>query len=110
MKMFRRITIGMVLAGVASPSFAGSVDREDLAQCKAALKKVYGEESRMKLKSLKRQRGGDHMRIQAITNSGEDYINNCWVDDEGGVNLEDSQGMALVAPEYDVTDKVTINQ
>ena len=107
MKMFRRITIGMVLAGVAAPGLAASVDREDLAQCKSQLKRVYGEETRMKLKSIKRSRNGNQMRIQTIVPGAKSEMVTCWVDQDGVANMQDHDGVALVFPEFDSADKVT---
>ena len=109
MKMFRRVTIGMVLAGVAAPSLAANVDRENLAQCKSELKRVYGEDSRMKLKSIKRSRQGNQMRIQTSIGDGQLHVATCWVDREGMVNLVDKNGVALTEPEYDEADKVSLN-
>ena len=107
MKMFRRVTIGMVLAGVALPSMAGSMDREHLAQCKSELKKVYGDDARLKLKSIKRSRGGNQMRIQAVGSEGGSEMTTCWIDSAGVTNLQDHDGLALTAPDYDTSDKVT---
>lgn len=107
MKMFKRVTIGMVLAGVAVPSLAGSLDREHLAQCKSELKRVYGEDSRMKLKSIKRSRGGNQMRIQAVVPDGGSHMSTCWVDSEGMTNMLDQEGVALVIPGFDSEDKLS---
>ncbi len=109
MKMFRRVTIGMVLAGVAAPSLAASNDREDLALCKSDLKKIYGEDTRMKLKSLRKKSGGTQMRIQSFVD-GESYIANCFVNRDGETNLQDSKGVALEAAQYDPAGKVTSTQ
>ena len=110
MKMFRRVTIGMVLAGVALPSMAGSLDREHLAQCKSELKRVYGEDTRMKLKSIKRNRNGNKMRIQAVNPDGGSELTTCWVDGDGITNMRDHDGVALVAPAYDTGDKLSANE
>ncbi|MEH6583425.1 MAG: hypothetical protein V7754_15920 [Halioglobus sp.] len=109
MKMFRRVTIGMVLAGVAGPAMATTVDRDHLAQCKSALKSVYGDESRMKLKSIRRSRKGDQMRIQAIEQGGESHITTCWVDRDGEANVLDQDGVALVEPVPDTQNRVSMN-
>jgi hypothetical protein len=95
MRIFRRITIGMVLAGVAGPAMAGAVDRENLAQCKNSLKHIYGEDSRLKLKSIKRHRDGKQMLIQAISGDGEKQMTTCWVDDEGTTRMIDKNGTPL---------------
>ena len=107
MKMFRRVTIGMVLAGVALPSMAGSQDNEHLTQCKAELKKVYGEDTRLKLKSIKRSRAGNQMRIKAIGSEGDSELTTCWVDSAGVVNLQDHDGLALTSPGDVTSDQLT---
>ena len=109
MKMFRRITIGMVLAGVAAPGLAASADREDLAQCKSELKRVYGEDTRLKLKSIRRTRTGNQMRIQTIIPDAGSEMVTCWVDQDGVANMQDHDGIALIVPEFDSMDKVTLN-
>lgn len=109
MRMFRRVTIGMVLAGVAIPSLAANMDREHLTQCKSELKRVYGEDSRMKLKSIKRNRNGNQMKIQAVIPDGENHMTTCWVDRDGVINIVDQDGVALLTPEFDSSDKVTQN-
>lgn len=48
MRIFKRVTIGMVLAGVAAPALASTIDRQGLTHCKSELKRVYGEDSRTK--------------------------------------------------------------
>ncbi|MEH6590197.1 MAG: hypothetical protein V7746_08080 [Halioglobus sp.] len=95
MRIFRRITIGMVLAGVAAPAMAGSVDRENLALCKNGLKNIYGEDSRLKLKSIKQHRKGKQMKIQAISTDGEKQMTTCWVDGEGATRIIDANGAPL---------------
>jgi len=100
----------MVLAGVAAPSFASDINREHLSQCKSELKKVYGEESRLKLKSIQRKRNsqGDHLRIQAVAD-GESYMTTCWVDREGRAHVMDKTGVALnQAVEYEGGDQVSL--
>ena len=108
MKMFRRVTIGMVLAGVAGPSMAAGADREDLSLCKSELKKIYGEDTRLKLKSIKKQSSGNRMRIQSIVESGS-YMATCWVDKEGDINVLDKEGVALKAPEDNADNTVSLN-
>ncbi|MFK8047589.1 MAG: hypothetical protein AB8B81_04050 [Halioglobus sp.] len=108
MKMFRRVTIGMVLAGVAAPSMAASNNSQHLALCKSELKRVYGEDTRLKLKSIKKKRGGNQMRIQSVVD-GLSSMSTCWVDREGGINLLDREGVAIEVPAYDQAEKVTLN-
>jgi hypothetical protein len=97
MRSFRRITIGMVLAGVAGPAMSATVDRENLALCKNGLKQIYGEDSRLKLKSIKQHRKGKQMRIQAVSADGEKQMTTCWVDDQGALRITDKNGAPLEA-------------
>jgi hypothetical protein len=53
MRIFKRVTIGMVLAGVAAPALASTIDRQGLTHCKSELKRVYGENSRTKTQTSK---------------------------------------------------------
>ena len=109
MKMFRRVTIGMVLAGVAAPSMAASsTDNEHLSLCKSELKRVYGEDTRLKLKSIKKKRGGNQMRIQSVVD-GLSSMSTCWIDREGGINLLDREGVAIDVPAFDGQEKVSLN-
>jgi len=108
MKMFRRVTIGMVLAGVAAPSMAANANSQHLAQCKSELKRVYGEDTRSKLKSLKRKRSGNHMQIQSVVD-GVRSLSTCWVDREGDINLLDREGVAIDVPAGRAAQNITLN-
>jgi len=99
MKTFTSFAVSMVLASAAIPSVAGTQDRENLAQCKSELRKVFGDNTVMKLKSIKRSRGGAHMRIKTIPSGSESQMVTCWVDSEGITNVVDKQGVALVSPQ-----------
>jgi len=99
----------MVLASIALPSVAGTHDRENLAQCKSELRKVYGDNTTMKLKSIRRSRAGAQMRIKTIPAGDESRLVTCWIDSEGAANMVDKEGVALVAPAYDTADKVSLN-
>ena len=107
MKTFTSFAVSMVLASAALPSVAGTHDRENLAQCKAELRKVFGDNSTLKLKSIKRSRDGAHMRIKTVPVDGESQMVTCWVDSEGMTNMIDKEGVAVVAPNYG--DKVSLN-
>jgi len=109
MKTFTSFAVSMVLASAALPSIAGTHDRENLAQCKSELRKVYGDNTMMKLKSIKRSRGGAHMRIKTTPQEGGSQMVTCWVDNEGMTNMVDQEGVALVAPAYEAGDKVSLN-
>lgn len=109
MKTFTSFAVSMVLASAALPAMAGTHDRENLAQCKSELRKVFGDNTTMKLKSIKRSRGGAHMRIKTIPVGGESQMVTCWVDSEGMTNMVDKEGVAVVSPIYDDGDKVSLN-
>ena len=109
MKTFTSFAVSMVLASAAVPAIAGTHDREDLAQCKSELRKVFGDNSTMKLKSIKRSRNGAQMRIKTVPADGESRMVTCWVDSEGLANMVDKEGIALVVPQYDNSDKVSLS-
>lgn len=109
MKTFTSFAISMVLASAAVPTMAGTNDRENLAQCKSELKKVFGDDARMNLKSMKRSRGDVHMRILARPAGGDSQMVTCWVDGSGLTNVVDKQGVALAAPVLDTGEKVSLN-
>ena len=109
MKTFTSFAVSMVLASAAVPSIAGTHDRENLAQCKSELRKVFGDNSTMKLKSIKRSRGSAQMRIKTIPAGGESQMVTCWVDNNGVANMIDKEGVALVVPQYDAGDKVSLS-
>ena len=107
MKAFTSFAVSMVLASAALPSAAGTHDRENLAQCKAELRKVFGDNSTLRLKSIKRSRNGTHLRIKTLAVDGERQMVTCWVDIEGVTNMIDKEGVAVVAPDYG--DTVSLN-
>ena len=109
MKTFTSFAVSMVLASAALPSMAGTHDRENLAQCKSELRKVFGEDTRMKLKSIKRRSGDVHMAILARPAEGESQLVTCWVDNTGLTNMVDKEGVALAAPMLNTGDKVSMN-
>lgn len=109
MRTFTSFAVSMVLASAALPSMAGTHDREHLAQCKSELRKVFGDNTTMKLKSIKRSRGGAHMRIKTVPNGGESRMVTCWVDSEGMTNMVDREGVALIAPTYENGEAVSLN-
>ena len=109
MKTLAIATLGLVLAGTSVTALAGSQDREHLTQCKNAVIRVLGEDTDVKLKGIKRVRGGAHMRIRAVPVGGDSEMLTCWVDKSGITNIHDSAGVAMNIPAYDVGDKVSLN-
>ncbi len=109
MKTFTSFAVSMVLASAALPAMAGSQDRENLAQCKSELRKVFGDNTVLKLKSIKRSRNGAQMRIKTIPSGEESQMVSCWVDNEGITNMVDKEGVAISMPQYEAQDKVSLN-
>jgi hypothetical protein len=109
MKTFTSFAVSMVLASAALPAMAGTHDRENLAQCKSELRKVFGDNTSMKLKSIKRSRDGAHMRIKTLPSGGESQMVTCWIDSEGATNMVDKEGVAFGIPDHDAGDKVSMN-
>lgn len=109
MKKLMVTVMGVVLAGSAVTAMASKSDKEQLSQCTANIETVFGEETRTKLKGIKRGRSGNTLKIQAIPAGGEGQTVKCWVDKEGEVTLMDSEGVAIAAPTYETSDKVSLN-
>ncbi|MBT4522090.1 MAG: hypothetical protein HOC23_18990 [Halieaceae bacterium] len=103
------LTMGLVMAGATLPAFASSSDNEYLGQCKAGLKAIYGEDTRLKLKSIKRSRAGNQFRIKAIPAQSSSLLVTCWVDDQGKTNLVDKNGVAIRSSENKIENQVSLN-
>lgn len=109
MKATIMMTTAALLIGSASlPALAGSKEQQQLAQCKEQLAGIYGEDARLRLKSMQSGKVRK-MRIQAIPAGGESNLVVCWVDSEQRVHLEDRDGVALNLPAYDSSDKVSLS-
>ena len=109
MKTLAIATLGLVLVGTSVAATADSQDREHLTQCKNAVIRLYGEATEVKLKGIKRVRGGAHMRIRAVPVAGDSEVLTCWVDKSGITNIHDSAGVAINIPAFDSSDKVSLN-
>jgi len=109
MKTFTSFAVSMVLASAALPAMAGQKDNENLTQCKSELRKVFGENTRLNLKSMKRSSGSIHMRILARPAGSESQMVTCWVDSSGLTNVVDKEGVALIAPMMEAGEKVSLN-
>ena len=99
MKTLKAVTASIVIACAAVPAWAGSSHNQDLALCKSELKAIYGQDTRIKLKSIRNGRPAQ-LRIQAIPSEGDSTLVKCWNDGNGGVNLEDNDGVALGSPAH----------
>ncbi len=98
MKNLVATTLGVVLAAGAVSAFAGSQDRENLTQCKADVKSFYGEDTRMRLRSIKRSSGQSHLRLMVTPQGGDNTLVVCSVTRDGVSTLADRDGVALAAP------------
>ena len=98
MKKLIATTLGVCLAAAAASSLAGQADRENLAQCKTDVKAHYGDDTRMRLRSIKRSSGETHMRMMVKPAGGENTLVVCSVGRDGVSSLADSEGVALIAP------------
>ncbi len=103
MKTLAIATFGLVLTAASTSTFAGSVDSQQLAQCKADISRVFGDDTRMKLKGVKRSRAGHQMRIHAVPSEGDSQLVTCWIDKEGNTNINDRDGVAMTIPAYGET-------
>ncbi len=110
MKKSIAFTLGLALVGSAAVANAGS-DRDDLALCKHELKKVYGQETRVKLKGIKRSSEGNKLRLVALPGDGDSHRATCWVDREGMINATDRDGADLLAGvSSNSADEVSLNR
>lgn len=96
MKKLVATTLGIILAAGAVSAFAGKKDQENLAQCKADVKSYYGDDTRMRLRSIKRGDGETHMRLMVSAAAGNTLVV-CSVDQNGASSLADGDGVALIA-------------
>ena len=92
------------LAVLGAPAQAGQ--EAQLAQCKAALASVYGEDARVKLRSISRGREGK-MRLKVVPAAADSLVANCWIGADGTVRLEDRDGMAITAPGSQAAEAVS---
>ena len=100
MKTLAIAILGLVLTGASASTMAAKIDSQQLAQCKADISRVFGDDTRMKLKGVKRSRVGAQMRIHAVPTDGESQLVTCWIDKEGNANINDRDGVAMAIPAY----------
>ncbi|MFT7288859.1 MAG: hypothetical protein ACI87W_002983 [Halieaceae bacterium] len=89
--------IGVVLATAAVSASAGKQDAEVLAQCKGAVESYYGDDTRTRLRSIRRSGGATLMRLQVKPQNGKNTAIVCSVGKDGVSNLSNSDGVALNA-------------
>ena len=96
MKKFLTTSLGVLLMAGTVSAFADKQDRENLALCKADIAEYYGEKARTRLRSIKRSSGESQFRMMVNPKGGSNTVVVCAVDQEGGVRLENGDGVALV--------------
>ncbi|EAQ96802.1 hypothetical protein [Congregibacter litoralis] len=99
MKKILVSSIGIILATGAVSAFAAKQDRENLAQCKADINAYYGDNTRTRLRSIKRSAGETHLRLMVNPKNGENTVIVCSVSSEGASSLATGDGVALTSPE-----------
>ena len=92
-------TLGIILATGAVSALAGKEDRENLAQCKADIGALYGDNTRMRLRSIKRGAAATQLRLMVTPRDAGNLVVVCSVDREGTVHLADRDGIALLPTE-----------
>jgi D-serine deaminase-like pyridoxal phosphate-dependent protein len=107
MKLTSVIAVTTFLASAALPGYAANAQEQQLSLCKAQLAAIYGEDAGFRLKSI-RSGKTPKMRIQARPAEGDSVMVTCWLGDSGTVNLADRDGVALVNPAYDSSNKLTV--
>lgn len=91
-------TLGILLATGAVSSFAAKQDRENLAQCKSDINAYYGEGTRTRLRSIKRETDATHLRLMVNPEGGKNTVVVCSVSPDGVSSLETRDGIALTLP------------
>ncbi len=97
MKKLLATTLGLVLATGAASALAGKQDRANLELCKADIEAYYGEGTRTRLRSIKRDDDDTHMRLMVNPQGGSNVVVVCSVAADGVSSLADGDGVALVA-------------
>ena len=99
-------TLGILLASSAVSSFAAKQDRENLALCKSDINAYYGDSTRMRLRSIKRDDDATHMRLMVNPKGGSNIVVVCSIDTAGVSSLETRDGIALTLPAEEQKDSV----
>ncbi|MEE4110214.1 MAG: hypothetical protein V2I24_12750 [Halieaceae bacterium] len=89
------VTLGVLLATGAVAALADKDDRVALAQCKADVDAVYGDDARTRLRSIRRRKGETDFRLMVTPGSGGNRVVVCTVSGDGVSSLADKDGMAL---------------
>ena len=89
------LTLGVLLATGAAGAFAGKQDRVALAQCKADVDAIYGDDARTRLRSIRHRKDETDFRLMVTPGSGGNRVVVCTVSRDGASSLADKDGMAL---------------
>lgn len=109
MKTLTSLTLGLALASASFTALADRQDREHLAQCNDNIKRALGDATNTRLYGIQHRRGGDRLRLKAYPAEGDSQVLNCWVDEEGAITLQTSDGVALRTPAFDGTERITLS-
>lgn len=87
--------LGTILIFSAASALAGKQDRLALEQCKADLNVLYGDSTRVRLRSIKRDDEETDFRLMVKAGGGGNHVVICTVSSDGVSRLADQDGMAL---------------
>ncbi len=99
MKKVLATTLGVILATGAVSALAGKQDRESLEHCKADISAVYGDNTRVRLRSIKRGESLTEMRMMVTPRGAGNQVVVCAVSADGSTQLSDRDGVAILAAE-----------
>jgi hypothetical protein len=89
------VTLGVLLATGAAGALAGKQERVALAQCKADVDALYGDDVRTRLRSIRHRKDETDFRLMVTPGSGGNRVVVCTVGRDGVSSLADKDGMAL---------------
>ena len=110
MNKLTALTLGLVLAGTALIAAADTSDREKLTLCDTHVNEVLGQGTRTKLYGIQHRRNGDRLRLKVYPTDGDSRIVRCWIDNDGVVSLQTTDGVALTGLTYDGTERVSLSE
>ncbi|MEM1188621.1 MAG: hypothetical protein AAGI72_08850 [Pseudomonadota bacterium] len=99
MKKILATTLGVLLALGAVSALAGKQDRENLEHCKADINVLYGDGTRVRLRSIKREETRTELRMMVTPRGAGNQVVVCAVSPDGSTQLSDRAGIALRASE-----------
>ena len=103
-KVVASIILGVSITG-AGLAQANSDQSQQLAECKAQLASMYGDDTRVRLRG--KAAGSESTLTFSVYPNGERHLRvACTRADTGGLNVTDRHGMALALPEQNA-DKLS---